>query len=343
MTTAAVDGFVALAAALGLELDAPLPERPGGARRYNASGTVDGFAVSLGRMWSRDTAIPICVETITHRDLRLELFTRRPRHVFQQIDAELRGGLWVRGNGDRERLGRLLDGAVGDHLAALAALHVHVDDRAVRGFLASDAADLVGEARRLIALAAAVDDAATRMPVDPALAWAEPRFAAAAAALGLTFLPCALGLRGELDGCRITTHHLWSRGDRRLLIHVALPQLIPGQWAVRGYGRAWWQRVRGAVTALGGRGPGSGRFAFDRRFYVDGDRAIAFRAVAAHLDPLIDFVDRNWLSVSGSLVLLGFRLRESMPDLVELLPRAVAMAHRIAGAPRDAAPAGPFR
>lgn len=332
-----VAAFNALADALGLATrSAAIHERPW----FEASGTVRGFAISIGRLWPYSQHLPIRIETVA-RDIQLEVFTRTPRHVHQRVDAMYLDALWVRGPGELVRLRALLAGNAGARLRDAAHLEVHVTDHAVLAFipLHDDAAALRAEAERLIGLAAALDEDASQVPVEPSLRWAEPELAAAASTLGLVRTTCPLGLRGLLGGCRVYTRTLWMRPQPRMFVHIELRQPIDGTWAVRSQGRGFWRRARGGLNALVGNGPGSGRFAFDRRFYVDGDRGDAMRAVASHLDALIEFVDRDWLSVTGSRVLLGFPMKRGrLPPLAALLPRAVAIAHLVGGAPTIGAP-----
>lgn len=343
--TPAVAAFLALAGALDLTVEPEAPDAPPGRPRiYLAEGEVGGRSVQLGGMLPSRTDIPVRIATQpSARDLRVQIFARRPRRVFQQ-DARRAGDLWLRGRGDHRRALTLVDGPAGAHLRELAHLDAVIDDSHVGGHVDIVAgAEAAGDVRHLVALAAAADTAAARVAVDPEIAWAAPRFAIAADRLGLAFTTCPFGLRGTLDGCRIVTHTLWT-DPRTLFFHVHYQRVMPGRWAVRTQGRRWYQRLRAAVQVLAGGGLGSGQFAFDRRFYLEGDRTDAVRAVAPHLAPLIDFADAHWLSILGDRLLVAVRLRRDRPpDLPALLTRAVAVAHRLGGTVERAPAAGPFR
>lgn len=337
----AAPAFFAAAALLGIAI---VPERRSS---YRARGVLDGREVELDLAGRARDQIIARVTTVPARDLRVEIFSAPPRHPYQRDVASRRGDFWLLGGGNHERALLLVEGAVGPLLHGLAPIDASIADGRIAGYLDTldpDGATAAAQLRELLGLAAAIDQAAARVPVDPSAAWAGPRFAVAADALRLAFTTCPLGVRGVLDGCRISTHTLWMRSARHMFLHVELCRVIPGRWALRARGRSWWRRLHGAVRAMVGGGPGSGRFDFDRRFYVDGERSGAVRAVRDHLDALIEFVDRDWLSVQGDRVLVGFPLIPArVPDLTELLPRAVALAHQIGGPPATAVPSTPFR
>lgn len=338
----AAAAFLALATTLGLQV-AP---RPAGRRQpYRAAGRVDGIEVILGDLRPSSVEIPVRIESAQPRDLRVEVFSRRPRHVYQQHDASHRDGLWRRGPGAHDRVDALLAGEVGARLRELADLEAALDDRSVTGFVrvVDELHTHIEQVRALIALSLAVDLAAVAVPIAPELGWAGQLLASAAATLHLTFTSCPLGLRGELGGCRITSHTQWGPSSRSLWLSIGYQRPFSDTWALRAHDRTWWQRLHGAVHAFGERSPHSGRFAFDRRFYLGGgDRGDAIRAVTSHLDALIEFADQYSTSLHGDRLVVGVRLHpRAMPDVVELMRRAVAIAQQLGAAPGFSS--GPFR
>jgi len=214
----------ALAAALGLAPIARRPDRGGQPRGERAAGRVGAYQVFVGAERPSTTQLPVRVVAAQPRDLGLDVLTQLTGAPFRHRLLVEVDGLWLRGEGSRPRATALLAGGPGDRMRGLAHLQLEVDDRGVTAQLPIDdpLAELLAGVDRVIALAALLDDAAARVPVAAALAWVAPRFVAAAAALGLRYTPCGLGLSGVLDGCRVTTSLGADGGTTVASFHVEL-------------------------------------------------------------------------------------------------------------------------
>ena len=105
----------------------------------------------------------------------------------------------------------------------------------------------------------------------------------------------------------------------------------------------WGRSARGLLRF--GRGLGSGRFALDRRFYLEhGDPAIAHRALTAVAAPAIALADRRWFSLLEDRVTLAFRAEDDVTaaTIVVVIDDALDLARAVGGV-ADSSPAAPFR
>lgn len=307
-------------------------------------GELDGFTVLIGP--TRPRTLLALVMARPGRDLALSLHGRRPED--QPGPLRPLDDLWATGDGELARARELCDDDVRAGLRDLASIGAVVDDGGVRAELDVLAAidDLVAHVHALVALERAAERAAAGVSLAQRRAASAPAFRAAAAELGLTALTCPLGLRGVVGGNQVLVGSFTlARPAPVMLVTVWLHRVAPGRFTLRARGHGWWQRLRGALAAVTGRGLGSGRFALDRRFYLEhGDPAIAHRALTAVAAPAIALADRRWFSLLEDRVILAFRAEDDVTaaTIVAAIGDALDLARAVGGV-ADPSPAAPFR